>query len=107
MGGLCGFDEIKWTCPATGQRQTDCFTSELRRRSVCVSHRIPPGFSVGALHFSGQVHESVQTGRDKFEMDARSGSILFYEQTALLRKRHKVIDARRNVDPPFSAGFGT
>ncbi|WP_299847855.1 hypothetical protein, partial [uncultured Paracoccus sp.] len=37
--------------PAAGQCQPHRFTPKLRPRSVPVSHRTPPGSSVGALHF--------------------------------------------------------
>jgi hypothetical protein len=35
---------------STAQCQPHRFTPKLRRRSVPISHRTPPGFSVGALH---------------------------------------------------------
>ena len=36
--------------PAARQCQPNCFTPKLRRRPVSVSHRTPPGSSVGALY---------------------------------------------------------
>ena len=46
QNGICDLP----TRPAARQRQPHRFTPKLRRRSVPVSHRTPPGSSVGALH---------------------------------------------------------